>query len=256
MEIKLLNDYIKEMKTGKHAWFESKQYQDNRFLITVLRNLHKEHHSIKCFKKKNNQECRMNIPSKEAYQTILIFDEKETEWFDWTGKRFCRNLFVAVHKRQHEDCFVNMHNDICSYVFNCNSNVVAAVDGGSIMYVTCYVSKNTNEEDTHSYVTAGKRMITKLREVYDADEEDEMQLCRKGVRTLMGAVIIATRSHMVSTPMASYLLRNGSRFGFAHDFQYLDFKTFAGACMDDLILTSNYNGSAYLKSLVLTGFKL
>ena len=145
---------------------------------------------------------------------------------------------------------MNIHNEVASCVFNCNTNVVAGVDGGSIMYITCYVSKNTNQEDSETYVKAGRRMIGKLRELYDAEEEDELQVCRKGVHTLLGSVLLTTKAHVVSAPMASYLVRNESRFDYSDQFQYINIKSFAKGCADDFILTGDYNGSAFLKSLV------
>ena len=50
--------------------------------------------------------------------------------------------------------------------------------------------------------------------------------------------------------MATYLVRNGSRFEYANEFQYLSVKSFSSGCLDDIILTSNYKGSTFLKSLV------
>ena len=41
----------------------------------------------------------------------------------------------------------------------------------------------------------------------------------EGLSRLMGAVTVGTGEHIVSAPMASYLVRNGSRFKFSRDFQ-------------------------------------
>ena len=60
-----------------------------------------------------------------------------------------------------------------------------------------------------------------------------------------------TNTHVASTPIATYLVRNGSRFGYGNDFQYINVKSFLSGCLDDIIITSNYNkGSTFLKSLV------
>ena len=47
-------------------------------------------------------------------------------------------------KRSHADAFMNIYNVHASTIFDCNTNVVTAVDGGSaVMYMTGYISKNT-----------------------------------------------------------------------------------------------------------------
>ena len=78
----------------------------------------------------------MKFPSKAAIDTNIIWDTKETKWYTWKGKKYTTNLFYVEHKRQHEDYFVNINNVIASKLFQCNTNVVAVVDAGSIMYVT------------------------------------------------------------------------------------------------------------------------
>ena len=66
----------------------------------------------------------------------------------------------------------------------------------------------------------------------------------------MGTTMMNTNTHVVSAPMATYLVRNGSRFEYANEFQYISVKSFLSGCLDDIILTSNYKGSTFLKSLV------
>ena len=85
----------------------------------------------------------------------------------------------------------------------------------------------------------------------DSEEEnDEKQLCRKCIQTLMGTALLNTRAHVVSSPMSSCSVLHGSRYGFADEFVYINIKHFLSGCLDDIILTSNYKGSAFLKSMV------
>ena len=51
--------------------------------------------------------------------------------------------------------------------------------------------------------------------------------------------------------MVTYLVRNGSRFRYTNEFQYINVKRFLSGCLDDVILSSNYKGSTFLKSLVV-----
>ena len=78
-------------------------------------------------------------------------EDKRKKLYDWNGKRSTVNQFVVEHKRDHVDCFVNINNRFVSELFQCNTNVVGAVDGGSIMYVTSCISENTNKEDNAGF---------------------------------------------------------------------------------------------------------
>ena len=140
-----MNVYVNELKTGKLQKYNSVQYTRNCDLTTTLRNLHKEEHSAGCFK--FYIECRMKQPCKPSDVTHFIWETKEHEWYDWKGRRSTVNHFFVEHKREHADCFVNINNRVISEIFQCNTNVAVAVDGRSIMYITNYISKNTNKED-------------------------------------------------------------------------------------------------------------
>ena len=51
--------------------------------------------------------------------------------------------------------------------------------------------------------------------------------------------------------MATYLVKNGSRLGYANELQYIDVNSFLSGCLGNIILTSNYKGSTLLKSIVI-----
>ena len=55
----------------------------------------------------------------------------------------------------------------------------------------------------------------------------ETQRSRDGLKVLMGSALASTNVHIVSAPMATWLVRNDSRFGFMDEFQYVSIKTFA-----------------------------
>ena len=111
------------------------KYSDILFITNALRNLHKMSHSRKCFNKEK-YECRMKVPMKECNNFNVNFDNGSKEWYDWTGRKHLRDLFVVEQKRQFIDCFVNTYNEIATATFGCNTNIVTAVDGGSIIYCT------------------------------------------------------------------------------------------------------------------------
>ena len=77
----------------------------------------------------------------------IVFEQRTTSWYTWMGEKKDINLFIYKSLRKHEDGFVNIHNEVASMLFGCNTNIVNAVDGGSVMYVTAYISKNTQHDD-------------------------------------------------------------------------------------------------------------
>ena len=228
---------------------------DGTFVLTVLLNLHRSKHAISCFKK--GDECRMHIPCAECEKTELKFSEDSTKWFDWKGNDQSRQLFTLEANRKHHDAFVNIHNCHASQIFGCNTNVVTAVDGGSVMYMTCYISKNTQEEDSSLFTNAAKQMIQKMRErlleleqTTNSTEIETVEQDREtsGMRALIGAMLLSTSAHICSAPMASYLVQNnGSRFRYSHDFAYVNLKNFEKATLQDLSLDL-IDGNTFLTS--------
>ncbi|KAG7352578.1 PIF1-like helicase [Nitzschia inconspicua] len=78
---------------------------------------------------------------------------------------------------------------------------------------------------------------------------------RRGVfswfkKGMIGAALMATKVHKVAAPMASYLIRNGSRFHFSHNFSYVDIGSFFKAIQEDLNISADEDGSVFLKSSV------
>ena len=44
--------------------------------------------------------------------------------------------------------FFNFNKNVIRELFQCNTNVIGAKDGGSVIYITIYVSKKNNRENT------------------------------------------------------------------------------------------------------------
>ena len=59
---------------------------------------------------------------------------------------------------------VNIHNEVASAVFQCNTNGVANADGGSVMYHTNYISKSTNQDDTKDNAKGWKTFVVEVKE--------------------------------------------------------------------------------------------
>ena len=101
----------------------------------------------------------------------MIYNDKTTNWYEWNGKNNPRTLFYLQSERSHVDCFANTYNEAASQIFNCNTNVAAAIDGGSVMYCTCYVFKGNKEEDEEHYSKACATMVRKIHDTVKENEE-------------------------------------------------------------------------------------
>ncbi|KAG7364300.1 hypothetical protein IV203_037502 [Nitzschia inconspicua] len=224
-----------------------------KFIVTALRNLHRSDHCNGCFKK--GAECQMKIPCFPCTEMLVLFDDKLTNWFDWKGNDVSWPMSICVPKRAHVDAFVNVHNDLASILFGCNTNVIAGVDGGGIMYCTCYVSKNSEKEDNKHFAAAAKQMVKKMQqkvmermEVGDRDNEEDTSSI--GIRGMIGATFMATKVQKVAAPMASYLIRNGARFQFSHDFSYVNIRSFFKEVYEDLEISADEEGCVFYNSSV------
>jgi hypothetical protein len=292
MTIKLLNETVSQMKGGSIPEMNSHNYRDILFITTALRNLHRSDHCRTCFKN-GKCECRMKLATKVSDEHKVTFDPKSKDWYDWKGNKTQRELFISEPKRAFVDCFVNVHNEVASAVFSCNTNVIAGVDGGSVIYCTLYVSKNTQKEDNDQYVRVARKVLHKLIELRkqeveeqqrqtgnsngegnnttqaeqqqdndnsssnqhsnshdNTDEEYSIDHSRKGMRAMISAVMQLTSSHKVAAPMASYLVRNTSRFQFSHKFAWLNINDFEHDSIQDFQCTSDEDNIPFLKSSV------
>ena len=246
LEIKLMNMLKEEMINPRNQIpkFESKAYAVKCFCTSSLRNLHNSCHVPKCFKPKE-YECRHKVPTKSCAHTEVIYENNTVDWNNWDGTAGTRNLFITNHKRSHVDAFANRHNEIASVVFGSNTNIILGVLGGAMLYVALYASKNTHDEDVQDYAENGVKMIQKVTAAYreDLDEEDDLQRKQRGVRTILSACTMITRCHKVCAPLASFIVRNGSRFKFSHEFTNINLNQYVAIEDDigDYVLQSSNN---------------
>ena len=117
----------------------------------------------------------------------------------------------------------------------CNTNSINDIDdGGSVVYVTCYMSKNTTKDDKkvfwgckdYDQEIKWENDLDPARAKLsgnDFDQEDHEQDddTLTGTRALIGVPIIDTGAHNCSATMAAYLTRNQSRFQYSHKFAHM-----------------------------------
>ena len=68
-------------------------------------------------------------------------------WSDWTGQMVRKHLFEVKLVRKIQDCFTNVHNQLLTLLFLCNNNVLTAMTGAAVLYVTGYQFKKNQKEE-------------------------------------------------------------------------------------------------------------
>jgi len=119
------------------------------------------------------------------------------------------------------DVYSNQYNKFMTECFGCNSNVSAGLDGGSMMYVTCYTSKSTKDEDALPLLDALSGLYKRIQNeaaINDFHEECQFSPSQAGFSRILAALLNATKGYCVSAPLAKYLINHQSRFQFSHHF--------------------------------------
>ena len=190
-------------------------------------NHHKTHHAKTCFKK--GLECRARLPDIPEESTLVLRSEKTHEQYKWTGEEYKLSNLTVRTKRKPKDAYTNTY---CRAITNCNapanSNLSVTSGCRSCIYCTCYASKGTQKEDSGEL----KKVCCYAAKRFNEQRKESSLL--EGLSRLMGAVIVGTTEHVVSAPMASYLVRNQSRFRYSHDFQYVPVRETIDILMNNL----------------------
>jgi hypothetical protein len=131
---------------------------------------------------------------------------------------------------------MNRYHHRLSTILGCNTNVQCGIDGAHMMYVTYYSTKNTQSEDKLAYCQVAKTLYARIRQQEEAQLDPELCIdavqaptpfC-EGYRRLLSAVLSHTRQgHVVSAPMAWFIMRKGTRFLLSNDFGYV--------CLDGML---------------------
>ena len=183
-------------------------------LINCRFNNHLDRHTKTCFKKGLEGRCCLpDIPEEESH---VLRSGEVWELFDWRGRPFDEHCLTIRPKRMPHDAYTNCHCKVMSASkAPCNSNVGITTGARSSIYTSCYCTKNTQKEDSEEFKRMGTFAAHRWKETRSENSLFE------GLSRLMGAVMVNTSQHICSAPMASYLVRNGSRFRYSHDFKYV-----------------------------------
>ena len=130
------------------------------FSCNALVNLHSVTHASRCFKK--GSECYANLPDRREDAIAFIYNEDHDVWSDWLGHKSKRYMFRVYPQRNTEDVFMNSHNPILTQVLCCNTNVMVAMNGCSVYYVTGYNAKSTQKEEKAAFEVISEVVVKHL----------------------------------------------------------------------------------------------
>ena len=182
--------------------------------VNALYNHHLSCHTQTCFKK--GDECRAFLPDIPENSTRIVQSPLPFMGAAWTGEPIELHTLTIRPQRFKEDSYTNSHSPFISdSLAPCNSNVSVTTGPRSCIYTTCYAAKKTQKEDTKEF----KYLLSYVSHRFQ--EERKSSALFEGLSRLMGAALVATSEHVVSAPMASFLVRNESRFKCSHLFKYV-----------------------------------
>ena len=119
------------------------------FASNALVNFHLPTHTSRCFKK--SAECFANLPEQPFEETKILFNEEMYTWTDWCGRKSQKGLFRLYPKRNLEDAFMNVHNELITTMLGFNNNVTAGLNGSTVFYCTGYNTKSQQEEERAAF---------------------------------------------------------------------------------------------------------
>lgn len=202
------------------SWFNGteKSIALRYFAHNAMVNIHNPLHATRCFKR--NTECYANLPEMPLKKNSLYFKESADNWFDFKGNFKQRYMFRFYPQRHIEDAFMNVHSPLLTKCFANNTNVLAAMNGPVVFYVTGYQAKKQQKEEKEAYTKVSETIFKMLQKRNDEAETD-VPPHQEGFRRLLAGIYAQTSAHIVAAPMAHFLALHESRFRYSHDTDFL-----------------------------------
>ena len=219
---------------------------------------HSSCHVTGCFKcaklGKNHKcgplcECRYRLPDRKRKQTTVRIDQEGVQWFSWRGTEALQPLAQIVPKRATYDLFQNVYCPAVSQTkFTCNSNISLITDGpvGQYMFKYCYKDNTNDQSAEYAEVDAAIKKADGIR-VHEDDRKEALRLINR-------AAFAHNKRNVINAPLASFLLRNDSRFYFSHVFTYCPLKDIMRLHKNrkvDSVLKVTTEGTTFLENQAL-----
>ena len=170
-----------------------------------------------------NVECQHRYPEKQRRMTVLWCSGiQNIKWYKWDGSYECRNVMEIVPKHNVYDEFQNVSIHCWNRTkFACNTNLTLLMPGPYSQYVFKYSHKGTQKEDSQTC----DKVFTVIEKILSRPEE--MRSSRsEAYRRVLSAAFAHQNNNVVGATMASFLIRNKSRFVFSHETVWCPLKQF------------------------------
>jgi hypothetical protein len=199
--------------------------EDSSVIINATYQHHLSCHSDSCFKCRKNKkkgshkcneqcECRFRLPDQKRNFTAVTDAVSSVNWYTWRGTSKPQPLLQSSVKRAEFDAFQNVScQGVSETKLTCNSNVALVFDGPLSQYIFKYICKSTKNDDEAEFAHVSAAMKTATCRVHDDDVSEALRLIRR-------AAFGHNKRNIINPPMASFLLRNESRFKFSHTVVY------------------------------------
>ena len=226
--------------------------------INALYNHHVSCHVPGCFKcrikqKKNhvcnaNCECRFRLPDCPRTKTVLESIDGLRKWFKWKGNTMERPFLEFAPKHGQYDCFQNSScKAISESKLACNTNCSLCIEGPTVQYQFKYHLKGNQEIESSGYEEV-KQSIQKMDGRRHEDDGKE------AVRVVCCAAFAHNKQNVIGPSLASYLIRNDTRFYFSETFNYCplnDLIRLAHSETVSAIAKYTQTGEVYFENLAL-----
>ena len=171
----------------------------------------------------NNVECRHRYPKKQRRMTVFRCSGiQNIKWYKWDGSYECRNVMEIVPERNVYDAFQNVSIRCWNRTkFACNTNLTFLMPGPYSQYVFKYSHKGTQKEDSQTY----DKVFTVIEKILSRPEETRSSRS-EAYRRVLSTAFAHQNNNVVGATMASYLIRNKSRFVFSHETVWCPLKQF------------------------------
>ena len=165
-------------------------------------------------------ECRYRMPDMKRRRAELLVEQESVRWYNWNGSYKEQPLMMVLPQRRQYDLFQNVSCDAISFSkFSCNNNTSVVLDGPIGMYQYKYQTKEQQKEETADY----SELLSSVKRFASDDRKHELDR-PEALRRICAASFAHNRTNVISATMASYLLRQGTRFYVSHEFLYCPLK--------------------------------
>ena len=179
----------------------------------------------KCGRKRtnNNDECGHRYPKKQRRMTMFHCSGiQNIKWYKWDGSYEFHNVMEIMPKHNVYDAFQNVSVHCWNRTkFACSINLMLLMPGPYSQYVFKYSQKGTQKEDSQTY----DKVFTVIEKILSRPEETRSSRS-EAYRRVLSAAFAHQKNNVVGATMASFLIRNKSRFVFSHETVWCPLKQF------------------------------